>query len=91
MSIWCGSNLSPTPSLVASPLVPHPIHYYYLMIQKKIRWFFIAIIALLHCHRTIENFYYYEGGSADRENFGWVKNSKIDFSLARNTIVLWTI
>jgi len=25
-----------------------------------------------------------------RENFGWVKNSKIDFSLARNTIV-WTI
>jgi len=21
-----------------------------------------------------------------RENFGWVKNSKIDFSLARNTI-----
>jgi len=22
-----------------------------------------------------------------RENFGWVKNSKIDFSLARNTMV----
>jgi len=27
------------------------------------------------------------GSSEDRENFGWVQNSKIDFSLARNTIV----
>jgi len=32
-----------------------------------------------------------DNGSEDRENFGWVKNSKMDFSLARNTIVLWTI
>jgi len=31
------------------------------------------------------------GGSEDRENFGWVKNSKIDFSLARNTIVMCAI
>jgi len=30
-------------------------------------------------------------GSEDRENFGWVKNSMIDFSLARNNIVVWTI
>jgi len=33
----------------------------------------------------------YKGGSEDRENFGWVNKSKIDFSLARNTIVVWTI
>jgi hypothetical protein len=31
------------------------------------------------------------GGSEDRENVGWVKNSKIDFSLAKNTIVVWAI
>jgi hypothetical protein len=32
-----------------------------------------------------------QGSLEDRENFSWVKNSKIDFSLARNTIVVWTI
>jgi len=39
----------------------------------------------------LERTIFIKGGSEDRENFGWVKNSKIDFSLARNTIVLWTI
>jgi len=70
------------PPWKASPqlLPPHPTNYAALVSSNFILQGYFSR-EILFC----------KGGSEDRENFGWVKNSKIDFSLARNTIVLWTI